>query len=71
MKLENLKLENFWIVLRDKSETYVTKRYASLEEARAEAERLCKRESARFYVLHVVGCAEPKEPPVQWWRLTS
>ena len=66
-----MQMENFWIVIRDKPETYVSKRHYSLAEARAEAERLCRKEAVRFYVLRVVGCAEPMRPPVQWWVLNS
>jgi len=59
-------MEKFWVVLRDKAETYVHKRHSSLEEARAEAERLCRKENARFYVLAVVGLAQPCSQPIEW-----
>ena len=62
-------MEKFWVVLRDKAETYVHKRHSSLEEARAEAERLTRKENARFYVLAVVGFTESYNPPVAWIKI--
>lgn len=59
-------METFYIVLRNKHETYVSKRHASLDEARAEAERLCRKEADVFYVMAVAGCAQPSYPPVEW-----
>lgn len=59
-------MKTFWIVMRDKAETLVSKRHPTLEEAQLEAKRLCQREGVRFYVLSVVGCAEIEERPVAW-----
>ena len=59
-------MEKFWVVMRDKCESYVSKRHAGEAEAKAEAERLCKKENARFIVLEVSAYVEPQEPPVVW-----
>lgn len=59
-------MEKFWIVIKDIKETYTSKRHPSEEEAKAEAERLCKKENARFFVLEMVAYVEPQEPPVIW-----
>lgn len=56
----------FWIVMADESRTSVGHRHPTLESARAEAERLARENRRRFYVLHVVGHAQPMSPPVQW-----
>ena len=59
-------MEKFWVVIRDRTETYISKRHASEDEAKAEAERLCKKENARFIVLKVSAYVEPQEPPIVW-----
>ncbi len=59
-------MDKFWIVMRDKSETYVVKRHVTEEEAKAEAERLCRKENARFFILEVTAYVEPKDMPVAW-----
>jgi hypothetical protein len=38
----------------------------SLETAKAEAERLCRKERARFIVLKVVAMCDIGEMPVKW-----
>jgi hypothetical protein len=58
---------NFWIVIRNKeAASYISKRHPSEDTARAEAERLCKKENGRFHVLHTVAYVDPNEPPVTW-----
>lgn len=60
-------MDVFWIVLRDKQGgTYISKRHESMEAARTEAERLCRKEGGRFYVMAVCGFYEPQETPVVW-----
>lgn len=58
----------FYIVLRDINKPNATKRHSSLEEAKKEAERLSRKEKARFYVCTVTvdGYTEPEEIPVKW-----
>ena len=58
---------SFWIVIRDTERAnLVCKRHFSEGEARVEAERLCKKENARFFLLHTVAYVDPNEPPVTW-----
>jgi len=59
-------MKPFWIVMRDKAETFVSKRHLTFEEAQLESVRLCRKEGVRFYVLGTVGCAEIEERPVAW-----
>ena len=56
----------FWVVIRDKPESYVSKRHTSREAANAEAERLCRKEQATFFVLEMMAYIEPREVPVIW-----
>jgi hypothetical protein len=58
----------FYIVLRDLNKPNATKRHATFEEAKKEAERLSRKEKARFYVCTVTvdGYTEPEETPVKW-----
>lgn len=46
-----------------------TVRHATLEEARAEAERVASKEGAQVFVLASVGVASPTTPPVEWTDL--
>jgi hypothetical protein len=59
-------MKKFWIVMRDQDATRVMFRHASEEEAKAEAERLSKKEKARFFVLEVTAMVEPMDTPVEW-----
>ena len=59
-------MEQFYIILRDKKESYVTKRHTDRAEAMQEAERLSKKEGARFYVLKAFLYVEPARPPLEW-----
>lgn len=44
---------------------------ANLEDARAEAERLSRKEKAIFFVLEMVGYAEPQDPPIMWVEIAG
>lgn len=46
-----------------------SKQHATFEEAKAEAERLAKKQRVVACVLKVVGVAEPAEPPVVFREL--
>lgn len=57
----------FWIIVREGAQTSAQhKRHFSEESARNEAERLAKKEQAKFYVLALVGSVAPLEIPVAW-----
>lgn len=45
---------------------YFTKFHDTLEEAKAETERLCRKERTTFLVLKVVGECHVEETPVKW-----
>ena len=50
----------FYVVMRDKGNTQVSKRHEKIEDAWEEAERLSSKENDRFYVLVSFGCAQPR-----------
>lgn len=52
-------MTTFWIVMRDKKATTINKRHETFEDARREAERLCEKDHAKFFVLGVAGMAVP------------
>ena len=62
--------EVFWCVMRDKGESYVSKRHPCFESAKMEAQRLCRKEGGRFYVLQLVGYVQPSPTPIEWVDLT-
>jgi len=64
-------MNKFYVVMRDKVETHICKRHANLEDARAEAERLSRKEKAIFFVLEMVGYAEPQDPPIMWVEIAG
>lgn len=41
-------------------------RHESLEDAKEEAERLCRREEQEFAILEVIEVCKPKQAPVEW-----
>lgn len=49
----------WWVVVRDKPQMYTSRRHDTFEAAFSEAERLCKKEGAKFFVLKVIGMVEP------------
>ena len=57
---------NQYAVVRQANIFEFTKFHESLEEARTEAERLARKEKARFFVLKMVGYVDRKEVPVEW-----
>ena len=56
----------FWIVLRDPQNPNATARHDTVDEARKEADRLCIKLNAPFWVLRIEpeGYAEPR--PSRW-----
>lgn len=61
-------MNKFWIVMKHAHETFVSYRHESLESAKTEAERLCKKENKRFIVLEAVGVVSPvsREVEITW-----
>jgi len=58
--------DKFYIVMRDRLQNTINKWHPTKEEAMEEAERLCRQERARFYVLEVISYVEVEEIPVKW-----
>ena len=56
----------FYMVMRDDCNNYSKKRHATEREARVEAQRLCIKENARFFVMTFIAYVEPESPPVKW-----
>lgn len=54
----------FWIVWDTNGAPRI--QHQSLEEARVEAERLCRKEGRKFYILKCVGCIQPQQQPVEY-----
>ena len=46
-----------------------TKLHETLKEAKQEAERLCRKENAVFYVIELVGKCYREETPVTWKQI--
>ena len=46
-------------------------RHESLEEAKAEAMRVCDRERCKVHVLQLIGTAYPPEQPKAFWQNRS
>lgn len=59
-------MEKFWVVMRDKDQSYVSKRHPDMNSAQEEAMRLAKKENHRFFVLECMGAVQPSTPPVEW-----
>ena len=57
-----------YAVVKDKATKCFTKFHDNFEEAKDEAERLCKKEQSAFILLEVVGVIDIKnpEPPIEW-----
>jgi hypothetical protein len=60
------KMYKFWVVMRDKPESYISKRHPTMEAAEQEAERLCRKEQVAFYILQVIEAVEPVKSPLKW-----
>jgi len=56
--MERTVTQKFWLVMRDPNDKWTMPQYrhATRHSAEVEAERLCKKEGARFYVLEAVKC---------------
>ena len=61
--------ERFWIVLRDPAHPNATARHRTFDDAQAEANRLCLKFNAPFYVFQVVSEGKV-EPQVPLWTRT-
>jgi len=62
-------LPSQYIICRDKLPTQVTVTHGSLDAAKAEAERLARKQNDRFMVFELIGVVGPAQPPVAWmWR---
>jgi hypothetical protein len=57
--------DKFYMVIRDIGSS-TTVRHSTLGDAMVEAERLCGKEDARFYVLETIAACEPQHKPVKW-----
>ena len=58
-----------YIICRDKLPTQVTVTHGSLDAAKAEAERLARKQNDRFMVFELIGVVGPTQPPLAWtWR---
>jgi len=52
-----------YIICRDKLPTQVTVTHGSLDAAKAEAERLARKQNDRFMVFELIGVVGPTQPP--------
>lgn len=59
-------MEERYAVVRENVEFRFTKWHDTLEQAKAEAERLCRKERSVFVVLKMVACCSVEEIPVTW-----
>ena len=62
-------MDAFFLVVRENAdnESFSTNskvKHATFEEAKKEAERLCEKESKRFFIFESVGYTEQAKPPV-------
>ena len=58
-----------YVICRDKLPTQVTMTHFGLDAAKAEAERLARKEKDTFFVFELVGVVRVEDPPVQWtWK---
>ena len=55
-----------YIVCRDRMPLTASHIHVTLDHARAEAERLCRKEQAKFLILAVIGEITIAETPVTW-----
>jgi len=58
--------ESFCIVARDGNTLQGTIRHPTVGDASQEALRLAAKGHGRFYVLQMVGYAQPAQPPARW-----
>ena len=62
-------LKKFWMVIGDRKQSAVQHRHETLESARIEAERLCRKENMTFFVLEAVQYVTTADVPVTWNRV--
>ena len=60
------KLAKFWMVKKDDEHCGTKKIHYAKEEATLEAERLCRQENCRYFVLESISHCEPQSPPAVW-----
>ena len=61
--------EKFWMVIREKDGCATARRHVTLGEAKVEAERLCAKERAAFFILEAIEKLEPERPPMVWRKI--
>lgn len=66
-------MESLYCVVRDKQQpgcSYSFTKFHETEElAVEESKRLCEKHNERFYVLKVIGCAERRPNPVDYFSV--
>lgn len=62
-------MQKFWAVWRASGGAAPTKRHGTFQEAKAEAERLCRQAGELYYVLEVVGAVMVKDQPTDYVSL--
>lgn len=63
---ESLTLETHYYMCRVRGRGTPAKSHLTLEDARTEAERLCKTEKRPVWVLEAVAVVRPMDAPVEW-----
>ena len=64
-------MDPFYIVMCDTAQTSISTRHVIEDDARDEAERLCKKTGKCFIVLKAVACVQVAELPVKWVAASS
>lgn len=59
-------MKKFFVVIRNKELTMISRRHETLIDARMEAKRLCRKEDDQFIILQALAVVEPGEQPVHW-----
>lgn len=62
-------MAKFWAVWRDTGGSAPNKRHPDKQSAIAEAERLARQSSEKYYVLEAVGEVAPITPQIEWREL--
>ncbi len=64
-------METAFIVVRIGATTNVTKIHPTMESAKAEAERLCRKERAEFAIFRAIAYVKPSDIPVKWEEISD
>lgn len=67
--MKGVSMNKFWMVIRDTSPNICQKRHETYDSAKEEAERLCNKERARFYILEAVEVLQLKNIPIEAIKL--